>query len=185
MVPEGETVRLLLRPIAPVDAAQIQQIFPQWEIVRYLDTRVPWPYPPGGARQFIENVALPGVARGDSWNWTLRLKTDPERIVGNLELRRGEDDNRGFWIGLPWQRQGLVTEACRWANDFWFETLGFPLLRVSKAVANTASRRISEKLGMRLVGIRERNYVCGRLPSGVWEMTAGEWSAWKSRGNRE
>jgi [ribosomal protein S5]-alanine N-acetyltransferase len=185
MVPEGETQRLLLRPIALGDAAQVQEIFPHWEVVRYLDTRVPWPYPADGARQFIEHVVLPAVARGDAWNWTLRLKIDPERIVGNLELRRGTDDHRGFWIGLPWQHQGLMTEACVWANDFWFETLGCPLLRVSKAVENRASRRISEKLGMRLVGIREKQYVCGCLPSAIWEMTADEWRAWKRQGARE
>jgi [ribosomal protein S5]-alanine N-acetyltransferase len=182
MVPEAETERLLLRPIALDDAAQIQKIFPHWEIVRYLDTRVPWPYPADGARQFIENVALPAVAGGDTWNWTLRLKSEPDRIIGNLELRRGAEDHRGFWIGLPWQNAGLITEACAWANDFWFDALGYPLMRVSKAVENRASRRVSEKLGMRLVGIKEKNYVCGRLPSGVWEITAGEWRAWKRRG---
>ena len=54
-----------------------------------------------------------------------------------------------------------MSEACAWANDFWFETLGFPVLRVAKAVANIASRRISEKQGMRLVGECEKDYVCG------------------------
>lgn len=185
MVPDAETKRLLLRPIALADAAQIQEIFPHWEIVRYLDTRVPWPYPEDGARRFIENVALPAVAGGDTWNWTLRLKSEPDRIIGNLELRRDAEYHRGFWVGIPWQRAGLMTEACGWANDFWFETLGCPLMRVSKAIENRASRRVSEKLGMRLVGIKEKNYVCGCLPSGVWEMTAGEWRAWKRQGARE
>lgn len=73
-----------------------------------------------------------------------------------------------------------MSEACVWANDFWFETLGFPVLRVSKAAENVASRRISEKQGMRLVGKEEKNYVCGRLLSEMWEMTAEEWRKWKS-----
>jgi RimJ/RimL family protein N-acetyltransferase len=74
-----------------------------------------------------------------------------------------------------------MSEACAWANDFWFETLGFPVLRVSKAIDNVASRRISEKQGMRLVGVKEKDYVCGRLPSETWEMTAEEWRRWKVR----
>ena len=45
-----------------------------------------------------------------------------------------------------------MSEACVWVNDYWFETLGFGVLRVSKAVGNSTSRRISEKQGMRLVG---------------------------------
>jgi RimJ/RimL family protein N-acetyltransferase len=75
-----------------------------------------------------------------------------------------------------------MSEACAWANDFWFETLGFPVLRVTQAAANTASRRISEKQGMRQVGLIEKEYVSGRLPSEVWEIRAEEWRPWKARG---
>jgi len=44
-------------------------------------------------------------------------------------------------------------------------------------VANTASRRISEKQGMRVVDRVERDFVCGRLPAEIWEITADEWRA--------
>jgi ribosomal-protein-alanine N-acetyltransferase len=180
MIPAGESARLLLRPLAVADAAQIQALFPRWEIVRYLERRVPWPYPDDGARQFIERIELPVIKRGEAWSWTLRLKTAPDAVIGNLELRKGDGDNRGFWLCPEWRRRGLMVEACYWANDFWFERLGFSLLRVSKAVENTASRRISERMGMRLVGRNEKEYVCGRLLSEIWEMTADEWRAWKS-----
>lgn len=181
MVPEGETKRLILLPLALDDAPQIQQLFPHWEIVRYLRHVVPWPYPADGALHFIHDVALPAIARGEQWAWTLRLKSAPDEIIGCLDLRKAEEDNRGFWLGLKWQGQGLMSEACVWANDFWFETLGFKELRVAKAVANTASRRISEKHGMRLVGTSEKDFVSGRLPSEIWEITAEEWRQWKPR----
>jgi RimJ/RimL family protein N-acetyltransferase len=190
MAPEGQiiggqTARLLLRPIAIDDAPQIQALFPHWEIVRYLRNVIPWPYPADGALQFIRDFALPAIARGDEWIWTLRLKSEPERVIGVLNLRRGSHDNRGFWLGLPWQGKGLMSEACAWANDFWFESLGFPVLRVAKARDNTTSRRISEKEGMRLVAVEERDYVCGRLPSEIWEITAEEWHAWKAHCAKE
>jgi RimJ/RimL family protein N-acetyltransferase len=118
--------------------------------------------------------------RGEAWTWSLRSKADPARIIGSLDMRKGEEDNRGFWLGLPWQGRGLMTEACDWSNDFWFETLGFPVLRVVKAANNLASRRISQKQGMRLIATGEKDYVCGRLPTEVWEITADEWRAWKS-----
>ena len=73
-----------------------------------------------------------------------------------------------------------MSEACAWANDFWFDTLGFPVLRVAKAAANTASRRISERQGMRLVGQIDKDYVSGRLPSEIWEITSEEWRAQKA-----
>jgi hypothetical protein len=34
---------------------------------------------------------------------------------------------------------------------------------------------------MRLVSVIEREYVSGRLPTELWEITAEEWRAWKSR----
>jgi hypothetical protein len=103
------------------------------------------------------------MERGDAWHWTLRLKTDPERLIGSINLRKGEDTNRGFWLALTWHRQGLMTEACEAVTDFWFNTLKFPVLRVTKAVPNVGSSRISEKSGMRIVAMEERDYVSGRL----------------------
>jgi len=177
MTPLLETPRLLLRPLELADAGQTQEIFPHWEIVRYLNAKVPWPYPPNGAYTHFQDEALPAMARGDEWKWTLRLKTSSERMIGIVSLMKGETNNRGFWIGLPWQGQGLMTEACEVVTDYWFNTLKFPVLRAPKAIANTASRRISERQGMCVVATEERDYVCGRLLSEIWEITADEWNA--------
>ena len=181
MAREGETGRLLLRPLELADAAQIQEVFPHWEVVRYLLKRVPWPYPADGALTYLREVALPAIARENQWTWTLRLKEKPEQVIGVVDLRRGDEDNRGFWLGVEWHGQGLMSEACAWANDFWFDTLHFPVLRVAKAAANAASRRISERQGMRLVGLIEKDYVSGRLSSEIWEITAEEWRTWKAQ----
>ena len=182
MIREGTTKRLILRPLDIGDAARIQVLFPHWEIVRYLLNRVPWPYPPDGALTYCREIALPQMERGEAWHWTIRLRNEPGQLIGLISLVKGEEDNRGFWLGLPWQGQGLMSEACEWANDFWFEELGLSVLRVAKAAANTASRRISEKQGMRLVDVIEKDYVSGRLPSEVWEITAGEWRSRKAMG---
>jgi [ribosomal protein S5]-alanine N-acetyltransferase len=182
MIHEGTTERLILRPLEIGDAEQIQERFPHWEIVQYLQNRVPWPYPADGALYYCREIALPQMERGEAWHWSIRLRSEPLQIIGFISLIKSEKDNRGFWLGLPWQGQGLMSEACAWANDYWFETLGFSVLRVAKAAANTTSRRISEKQGMRMVGVVEKDYVCGRLPSEVWEITAEEWRCWRDRG---
>lgn len=184
MTPVLETPRLILRPLALEDAEPIQQIFPRWEIVKYLNAVVPWPYPPDGALSYIRDRALPAIARGEEWHWTLRRKEEPGRIIGVIGLIRGERDHRGFWLVPEWHGQGLMTEAVIAVNDYWFEVLGFPVLRAPKAVANVASRRISEKTGMRLIGTEERNLVSGRQLSEVWEITAEEWRGRKV-GSRE
>lgn len=180
MVPEGRTARLLLRPLELADAPAIQALFPRWEIVKYLAARVPWPYPPDGAERFVREVALPQMECGEAWHWTLRRIEAPQQLIGSISLVRGEQENRGFWLDPHFQRRGYMFEACAWANDYWFDTLGYERLRVPKAAANLASRRISEKQGMRLVGVGEKDYLCGRLKSEIWEITAEEWRAWKA-----
>jgi [ribosomal protein S5]-alanine N-acetyltransferase len=175
MIPELHTDRLLLRPLQLADAEQTQRLFPHWEIVKYLNAIVPWPYPADGALVYYRDVSLPAIERGDEWHWTLRLKQSPDRHIGSIGLMKGRADNRGFWLGLPWHGQGLMTEAVIAANDFWFDVLGFPVLRAPKAIANSTSRRISEKTGMRVVATEERDFVSGKLPCEIWELTADEW----------
>jgi [ribosomal protein S5]-alanine N-acetyltransferase len=116
------------------------------------------------------------MARGEAWHWTLRLKPNPNQLIGSIALMHSADENRGFWLGIPWQGQGLMSEACEAVTDFWFDVLGFPVLRVPKAVPNEASRRISEKQGMHVIAKMERNYVGGRFPAELWEITAEEWN---------
>ncbi len=177
MMVELETKRLILRPLTLDDAARTQELFPHWEIVRYLNASVPWPYPEDGALVYFRDAALPAMERGDEWHWTLRLREAPEQMVGLIGLSRGEVKNRGFWLGLAWHGQGLMLEAVVAVTDFWFNVLGFPVLRTSKAVANAASRRISERTGMRMTGIEDHGFVSGRQSAEMWEITKEEWRA--------
>ena len=108
----------MLKPLELADADQTQRLFPHWEIVRYLSHVVPWPYPADGAYRFYQDVALPTMQRGEQWHWTLRLKTAPENLIGSISLLRGENQNRGFWLGLPWHGQGLMSEATEVVTDY-------------------------------------------------------------------
>jgi ribosomal-protein-alanine N-acetyltransferase len=179
VIAELQTPRVFLRPLELADSPQAQLLFPHWEIVRYLSNVVPWPYPPDGAYTYYRDSAIPAMERGDEWHWTIRLKTEPDQLIGCIALMKGEKINRGFWLGLSWQGQGFMTEACDAATDFCFNTLRFPVLRAPKAVANVASRRISEKSGMRIVAREDRDYVSGRLPTEMWAITNDEWNARK------
>lgn len=181
-IPTLETERLLLRPAEMADAEQLQAVFPQWGIVKYLAAKVPWPYPRDGAASFLRDIALPAVERGDEILWTIRRKALPDRLIGAISLSlKSRDENRGFWLDPEWRRQGLMTEACDAVTEYWFEQLKRPVLRAPKAIANEGSRRISERQGMRVVWRGEREYVSGKLPSEVWEITAEEWRAQKRR----
>jgi [ribosomal protein S5]-alanine N-acetyltransferase len=172
------TGRLLLQPLRLADAEQTQRLFPQWEIVQFMNTLVPWPYPADGALTFYRDVALAAMERGEAWHWTLRLRESPEDHIGVIGLTAHDGyAGRGFWLGLPWQGRGLMTEAVEAVNDYCFDVLAFPALRAPKAVVNISSRRISEKTGMRVIATEERDYVSGKLLSEIWEITADEWRA--------
>jgi len=146
-----------------------------------LNATIPWPYPADGAAYFIRETALPEMARSESWYWTIRPKSALHQIIGVISLSIKPDANRGFWLDPEWQRQGVMTEACDAVTDYWFAELHQPVLRSPKAMANEASRRISEKQGMRMVWRGEKDFMVGRISSEIWEITAEEWRARKQR----
>jgi RimJ/RimL family protein N-acetyltransferase len=174
-IPTITTPRLILRPLDLADADAVQAVFPQWEIVQFLNRQIPWPYPADGALRFLRDTALPAMRSGTAWHWSIRPKPEPGHLIGVISLMDKPDENRGFWLDPGWHGQGLMTEACSAVTDYWFETLERPVLRAPKAAANLPSRRISERSGMRLIRTKDLDYVSGRLPSEIWEITREEW----------
>jgi RimJ/RimL family protein N-acetyltransferase len=169
------TERLIMRALQLADAQAVQQQFAQWEVVRYLNAAVPWPYPEDGALTYLRDIALPAVAAGKEWHWSIRLKSAPEQLIGNISLMDQQDNNRGLWLAPAWQGQGLMTEACAAVSEYWFITLNRAVMRVPKAAPNLGSRKLSERAGMRLIRTDEDNFVSGRFPRDIWEITREEW----------
>jgi RimJ/RimL family protein N-acetyltransferase len=144
-------------------------------VVRYLNALVPWPYPADGALTYLRDIALPAIAAGKEWHWSIRLKSAPEQLIGNISLMDQQDNNRGLWLGPKWQGQGLMTEASGAVTEYWFKTLVRSVLRVPKATPNLGSRKLSERTGMRLIRSDEDDFVSGRFPRDIWEITREEW----------
>lgn len=174
-IPTLRTARLILEPLQERHIRAIQRLFPHWEVVRYLDSNVPWPYPDDGAACYVREVALPAMREGSEWHWMISLLEAPEHCIGSICLYDQPDNHRGFWLAPAWHGQGYMSEACTVINRYWFQTLGREVMRVPKAVGNHASRRISEREGMRLVGIRSGRFVSGALPKELWELHRDEW----------
>ncbi len=170
-----QTARLTLTPLQLADASDIQQLFPHWEVVRYLDSRVPWPYPGDGALTYVRDVVLPAIAAGREWQWMIRLGSESSQSIGSISLYDHPGNNRGFWLAPQWQGKGYIREACKVINAYWFETLARPVMQVPKAVDNQASRKVSQHEGMRLIETREGHFVSGPMLKEIWEMTRAEW----------
>ena len=119
--PALETERLILRPLVPADAPVIQRRFPRWEIVRYLNPRVPWPYPDDGAIRFIE-ICQGEMARGEKHHWSIRLKHGPDDLIGSINLwpddgqSRDMSSSRPMRLGSDFRNQMCATGA---ASSIW------------------------------------------------------------------
>ena len=168
-IPTLTTDRLLLIPLVAEDAVQIQQLYPRWEIVRYMVSSVPWPYPDNGAEYYVNNVALPDMEKGIAWFWSIRRREAPDELMGIICLYDVEDNNRGFWLAPEFQGKGYMREASIAATDYWFNTLNKPVLRAPKAAANSRSRRISDSTACGLSGQKRK-----RTSAAYWTPNCGK-----------
>jgi len=146
------TARLLIRPFRVDDAARVQLLAGN---VAVSDTTVniPHPYEDGMAEQWIASMQE-GFARGDQAHFAVVLRASDELIgaVGltfNLAHARAE---LGYWIGLPYWKQGYCTEAARAMLGYAFMARGINRVQATHLARNTASGRVMQKLGMQREG---------------------------------
>ncbi len=174
----------MLRPFRREDAAIIQSVFPRWEIVQFLGSAIPWPYPEDGASTFIEGV-LAGEEESADCYWAIALAEDSEGLIGVISLHPNSDvSNRGFWLSPEYWRQGLMSEATEAVTDYWFTTFeGRPMI-VDNAAANVGSRRVKERIGAEFLGTHEFKFVSGLQPAERWKITQEIWSTYKKSRER-
>jgi len=101
------TDRLVLTPLQLEDSFIIQELFPCWEVVRYLDRRVPWPYPEDGALIYVRDIALPAMAAGREWHWMIRMRNDAGCTLSSISLYDQPGNNRGFWLAPQWWERAI------------------------------------------------------------------------------
>jgi ribosomal-protein-alanine N-acetyltransferase len=97
-------------------------------------------------------------------------KRDTGQIIGQLglgEISRGAFQScyLGYWIGVPFTRQGLMTEAVRLALRHAFTKLKLHRVEANIVPRNRASKKLARKVGMRYEG-RAKRYL---KVAGKWE----------------
>jgi len=176
MPPNLETERLILRPITIDDLSSYQQNFSDYEIIRYLATNVPWPYPKNGVHEFYYKVLLSKQGQ-NYWHWGIFLKDSPLETIGGVDLwRESSVDNRGFWLARKHWGKGYMTEVANRINEHAFNELGFDVLYFGNAVTNIGSRRIKEKTGAAFIGTRPFKFVDPNVTETEnWILTKEKW----------
>lgn len=180
LLPIFETNRLILREINLSDIPSYKKYFMNYAVISQLSSAVPWPYPDDGVEWFLNNVVFPEQGK-TRWLWGIFLKSNPDELIGVVDLwRNGVPENRGFWLGEPFWGQGYMTEAVVPIMDYAFTDLGFEKLVFSNALGNTKSRRVKEKTGAILIGIRAANFVDPNLKQAeTWELTKENWKQFR------
>jgi ribosomal-protein-alanine N-acetyltransferase len=179
--------RLLLRQYRTSDADALAELLAR----SYKDHLEPWSPPSmkqeaetGGRRAAREHI----LAALDKWDdssdyrlfITLRETGEMVGQIGLTQLIRGVSQSCfiGYWIGLPYLRQGYATEAVVLAMEFAFDVLKLHRISIWIGIENKHSLRIPEKLGLRFEGTAERALFLGERwqDTHIFAVTSEEWA---------
>jgi ribosomal-protein-alanine N-acetyltransferase len=140
---------MVLRPLEISDVDSLMDIFSDTEAMRY--------YPATKSRREAEEWVqwnLNSYRERGFGLWAAILKSSGE-FAGQCGLIAQEVDGRdeveiGYLFVRKFWGRGLATEAARACRDYGFGTLGYDRLVSLIDPSNLASRRVAEKVGMRL-----------------------------------
>lgn len=147
--PEIETRRLTLRAPRHADAARVASLANDYDVAA-MTTRMPHPYGPSDARQFIEQVEDQDRRRDN----TFVIEHEHEGVVGAIGFHRSLEDplELGYWIGRPYWGRGFATEAAlgalAWAKTHWRRRM----VVAGHYADNAASAQVLVKAGFLYTG---------------------------------
>ena len=179
--------RLLLRQYRTSDADALASLL----TLSFKDHLEPWSPPSmkqeaesGGRRAAREHIlaALNKWDEGSDYRLFITLRETGEIVgqIGLTQLIRGVSQSCfiGYWIGLPYIRQGYATEAVVLAMEFAFDVLKLHRVSLWIGIENVHSLRIPEKLGLRFEGTAERALFLGERwqDTHIFAVTSEEWA---------
>lgn len=169
------TERLSLRPFQAHDIDDALAYASDEAFGRFVPT-VPYPYGRHDAEAFVASAMETDWSRAPHWAIAL-----DGRAIGGVNLAMDEENTAalGYAIGRAWWGQGLGTEVARAAVDCAFERYRVAVVWATADARNTPSRRVLEKVGMRLDGVlRQRRLHRGeRCDECHYGILRTEWEA--------
>jgi len=153
-----ETNRLLLRPYVVEDWAHVHAYAAIPEFTRF---EVWGPNSVEDTKRFV-GECIASMSEHPILGYQLAVVLrDADRLIGGCTLRRKHVEIQeaflGYAINPDFQCKGYATEAAAALVEFGFNSLRLVRIYAECNAQNVASRRVMEKLGMRMVSVRE-NY---------------------------
>lgn len=143
--PQLETARLTLRQLTAADLPTLVALAGESAVA--LNTiNVPHPYHLADAHQWLR-VSEAAYAAGEGVTFAIELKQTAE-FIGSIGLGlepRFDRAEVGYWLGIPYWNQGLMSEALAAMLRFGFETLGLNKILATHFANNPASGAVMRK----------------------------------------
>jgi RimJ/RimL family protein N-acetyltransferase len=158
-----QTPRLHLRDYRPEDWERVHiygkdPVFSQYEA---------WgPNTPEDTKKFVADMVAQAQTQSQpqthprhKFDLAICLK-DQDLLIGGCGIRREAPEsaiaNLGWAVNPEFQSKGYATEAARALIEFGFAKLGLSVIYATCDAKNTASYKVMEKLGMKRVGLLEK-----------------------------
>ncbi|GGP23591.1 GNAT family N-acetyltransferase [Silvimonas iriomotensis] len=148
------TQNLTLSAFTAADVPLVQTFASEHALISMLDN-APYPYPEGAAAEWISTH--PGLfAAGQALYLGIRLRQSGQ-LMGCVELHdihQGHRAELGYWIALPFQRQGYAFEAACAMLRYGFGEMDLQRLDATVLTRNAPSIALLEKAGFVREGMR-------------------------------
>ena len=182
-LPALQTPRLRLRPWRDDDLHDLVRLLGDWAVSRWLD-EPPWPYGYDDGRAWIARNQT-RVRDNPADAWAIARRGD-DRLLGAISLHdwRGETE-LGYWLGRPFWRQGLMSEAVAALVPLAFSERDRTAIVSRVLPENIGSRRVLQKAGFRQSGevALSQPARTGGASFLLHDLTRAAWSASASGGS--
>lgn len=157
--------KINLRSINQKDVQSIYEHVKDPRITRYL--LIKQPYTIKMARDFVKRAQADDKKK-KAYHFGIEDK-ESKKIIGMISLRSWSHEHRhaevGYWLGLKYHRQGIMSEALKLVLNFAFKRA--KLVRVQAGVmrSNMASASLLKKVGFKYEGCLRKYF----LNNGRWQ----------------
>jgi [ribosomal protein S5]-alanine N-acetyltransferase len=172
-----ETNRLIIRKPIKSDWKEIYNLIDKSIIKNFF---TPYPYKEKHSKELVDNA----IKQWGKYSYEFVIqKKDTKEIIGMAGIKRIDNLNKTAylfsWIGAKHRKQGYATEAKFKINDFCFKKLKLRKLISEVATFNRESNKMQEKMGMKLEGVKRKEYLNPLtkqfVDMNLWGLLKEEW----------
>ena len=143
-----QTARCVLRPLQPNDLELVVALYTSEEVRRFLG---------GPVSEEVARSSFSALLKSSEYYWVVRTKDNS--AIGTVSLgthHDGMDTEVSYQVLPQWWGRGYAAEVMEAILAYARLELKLPRVVAETQSANAASRRLLERLGMRLEGTVER-----------------------------